>query len=187
MTLAMPKTLDKGRAKERAALAQKAGCLYRPDIETAHYLDSSFRAGDGIRPVVRWGEEPERCWLGPIYGKGTKDRGHALYHAEIAADTYRRYFLMNDGSRYEVEQRKRFEAEQAEKKRIVGLRQALTNARLAMYDVLASLVDVLDDIDATRGAQVDRLAHILAGARQLLEQHREAAEAIRKEAKVREG
>jgi hypothetical protein len=177
--LTMPKTLDKGRAKERAALAQKAGCLYRPDIEIAHFLDRRFRACDGIRPVVRWGDEAARCWLGPVYG--TKDRSHALYHAEIAADAYRRYFLMHDGSRYEVEQRARHAAEQAEKKRIMELRKVLTNDRVAMYDALAGLVDVLDDIDATRGAQVDRRARVLAEARRLLEQHREAAEAIRKE------
>jgi hypothetical protein len=181
MTLAMPNTLDKGRAKERAELAKKAGCLYRPDIETAHYLDSSFRAGDGIRPVVRWGDEQERCWLGPIYDRGTKTKGHALYHAEIAADTYRRYFLMQ-GKRYEVEQRERHAAEQAEKRRVLDLRKALTNDRMVMYDALAELARVVIEHRADTGCWKE-----LTEARRLLELHREAAEAIRKEIKAREG
>lgn len=177
MTLALPRTLNEARAKERASLAKKAGALYRTEVQSCHYLDGAFNVHhDGLKPVVLWGDELEPAWTGPIYTNKAKDRKLAAYHAEIAADELRRYYLMHDHRRYDVDRREEWAAKKAEERRVMDLRKAFTNDRLAFYDALNALERKIVALNADCHPNIQ---DELNKARCLLDQHHEGAEALR--------
>lgn len=180
MTIALPKRLDVERAKERADLAAKAGCLYRVEVREQATISFSgpVALGKGWKPVLVWGDEKgEPAWSGPTYP--LKRKKDAAYHGEIAADHFRRWFLMNKGERIEVGQREREAAKAAERKRKIEARKALHNDRVKLWEALDLLcAAVYLDSRTGNGAVVDALAAAKV-ADELIERHREAAESIR--------